>query len=84
MMMGLRIYEDFMSYASGIYKFTFGELVGGHAMKLIGYGEDSKEGLYWVLQNQWTDDWGEMGYIKIKAGEIGIDAVAMSCEPDLD
>jgi cathepsin B len=49
MMMGLRIYEDFMSYASGIYKFTFGELVGGHAMKLIGYGEDSKEGLYWVL-----------------------------------
>lgn len=84
MMMGLRIYEDFMSYAKGIYKQTYGELVGGHAMKLIGYGEDSKEGLYWVLQNQWTTDWGELGYIKIKAGEIGIDSVALSCSPDLE
>lgn len=49
MMMGLRIFEDFMNYASGIYKMTYGDLVGGHAMKLIGYGEDPVEGLYWVM-----------------------------------
>jgi C1A family cysteine protease len=84
MMMGLRIYEDFMSYYKGIYKYTTGELVGGHAMKLIGYGVDKREGLYWVLQNQWSNDWGELGYIKIKAGEIGIDSVGLSCRPDLN
>ncbi len=49
--MGLRIYEDFMNYESGIYKYVSGEMIGGHAMKLIGYGEDEVEGLYWILQN---------------------------------
>lgn len=48
-------------------------------MKLIGYGVDGKEGLYWILQNQWSEDWGDRGYIKIKAGEIGIDSVGLSC-----
>lgn len=40
MMMSLVIYEDFMNYSSGIYKQTFGEIIGGHAMKLVGYGVD--------------------------------------------
>jgi hypothetical protein len=34
-------------------------MIGGHAMKLIGFGEDEDLGLYWVLQNQWTTEWGE-------------------------
>ena len=51
MMMGLRIFEDFMNYESGIYKYVSGDLVGGHAMKLIGYGVDAEEGFYWILQN---------------------------------
>ena len=83
MMMGLRIFEDFMNYAEGVYQYTTGELLGGHAMKLIGYGEDPVEGQYWVLQNQWTRDWGEHGFIKIKHGEVGIDSIALSCMPDL-
>ena len=81
--MGLQIMEDFLSYESGIYKYITGENIGGHAMKLIGYGHDEKEGLYWELQNQWTTDWGEDGYIKIKHGEIGIDSIAIACLPDL-
>ena len=47
--MGLQIYEDFMNYESGIYKQTAGLQVGGHAMKLIGYGYDEVEGLFWEL-----------------------------------
>jgi cathepsin B len=38
-----------MNYKSGIYKYTSGELIGGHAMKVIGYGTDNIEGLYWVM-----------------------------------
>lgn len=49
MMMGLEIYEDFMNYRSGIYSHVTGEFMGGHAMKLVGYGHDQKEGLYWIL-----------------------------------
>ena len=43
--------EDFYNYESGIYKYTVGENVGGHAMKLVGYGQAPVEGLYWELQN---------------------------------
>ena len=49
MLMGLQIYEDFMNYEEGIYKQTWGGPIGGHAMKVIGYGEDPVEGLYWEL-----------------------------------
>lgn len=49
LMMGLMIFEDFLSYESGIYKQTTGEIVGGHAMKLLGYGEHPEEGLYWLM-----------------------------------
>lgn len=49
MMMGLIIYEDFMNYDEGIYKYVTGDVIGGHAMKLVGYGEDEEEGLYWIL-----------------------------------
>ena len=52
-------------------------------MKLVGYGEDPEEGLYWELQNQWTESWGEDGYVRIKHGEIGIDSIGIACMPDL-
>ena len=48
---GLVIYEDFLSYESGIYKNVAGEVIGGHAMKMIGWGYDEVEGLFWILQN---------------------------------
>jgi len=49
LMLGLRIFEDFMNYEHGVYKYTTGDEIGGHAMKLIGYGYDDLEGLYWVM-----------------------------------
>jgi cathepsin B len=82
-MVGLTMYEDFMNYESGIYRYAAGQEVGGHAMKLIGWGYDDQLGLYWELQNQWTTDWGEEGFVKILHGEIGIDSISISCGPDL-
>ena len=52
-------------------------------MKLVGYGYDETEGLFWELQNQWTTAWGEDGFVRIKHGEIGIDSIAIACMPDL-
>jgi hypothetical protein len=44
LMMGLMLYEDFLNYESGIYTQTTGDEVGGHAMKLVGYGTDAVVG----------------------------------------
>ena len=52
-------------------------------MKLVGYGEDEELGLYWEMQNQWTTEWGEEGFVRILHGEIGIDSIAIACMPDL-
>lgn len=49
MMVGLTVFEDFLSYEKGIYEYTTGEIVGGHAMKLIGWGTDVDGFLYWIL-----------------------------------
>ena len=84
MMVGLVVFEDFYSYQSGIYHYTTGQQVGGHAMKLIGWGHDQDDGsLFWILQNQWGEKWGMSGFVYIKAGEIGIDSMALACVPDL-
>lgn len=46
---GLALYEDFLSYESGIYRNVAGEALGGHAMKMIGWGYDEVEGLFWIV-----------------------------------
>jgi C1A family cysteine protease len=47
-------------------------MVGGHAIKMIGWGHDDEEGgdgsLFWICQNQWSEAWGEKGFLKVKAG----------------
>lgn len=49
MMVGLTVYEDFMNYERGIYSYTTGESVGGHAIKLLGWGHEEESGdLYWI------------------------------------
>jgi len=55
MMVGLMIYEDFYNYKEGIYEYTTGKLMGGHAIRALGWGHDKYGHLYWILQNQWSD-----------------------------
>lgn len=57
-----------MSYQNGIYEHVWGEEVGGHSVKIIGWGTDSIDGrLYWVCANSWGADWGLSGYFNIYA-----------------
>ncbi|KAK1395306.1 Cathepsin B [Heracleum sosnowskyi] len=69
------VYEDFAYYKSGVYKHITGAEMGGHAVKLIGWGttEDGED--YWLLANQWNRSWGDDGYFKIRRGtnECGIE-----------
>ena len=68
------VYEDFLNYTSGVYSHSSGDLLGGHCIKLIGWGVDSGVD-YWVAANSWTTYWGNQGYFWIKRGvnECGIE-----------
>eukprot|EP00249_Psilotum_nudum_P001050 c13333_g1_i1 orf=153-1205(+) len=69
------VYEDFAHYKSGVYKYIYGDYMGGHAVKLIGWGT-TEEGIdYWLIANSWNQNWGEDGYFKIVRGtnECGIE-----------
>ena len=81
MEVGYIVYEDFMNYESGVYSHTYGENVGGHAVKLIGWGKTSSGVDYWICQNSWSPKWGMNGYFWIKQGDSGIDKEAYSCIP---
>jgi len=68
------VYEDFESYKSGVYQHVTGKSLGGHAIKLVGWGVD-KGTPYWTCVNSWNDSWGEKGTFRILRGknECGIE-----------
>jgi len=35
------VYEDFLSYKSGVYVHTTGSEEGGHAIKILGWGNEN-------------------------------------------
>jgi len=74
------VYEDFENYAEGIYEHKTGGQVGGHAVKVVGWGVEGGV-KYWKIANSWNPYWGEKGYFRIKFGEGGIDDAAMGSDP---
>src|SRR5262249_3706505 len=65
------VYEDFMDYTSGVYQYDgVSEQLGGHAVKILGWGNDADSGLdYWLVANSWNTTWGEQGFFKIVRGQ---------------
>ena len=49
--------------------------LGGHAVKILGWGSDAAAGPYWLVANSWSPGWGEAGYFRIARGtnECGIE-----------
>ena len=85
---GFMVYKSFMSYKSGVYQREWwqfwDELMGGHAIKIIGWGtEDGVD--FWMIANSWGTTWGLDGYFKIKRGvnECSIEDTVYAGHPDL-
>lgn len=67
----MRVNKDFYFYSEGIYQHITGPFIGFHAVRLIGWGEETigdKTVPYWIITNTWNSDWGESGVIRIKRG----------------
>ena len=78
---GFEVYEDFLSYKRGIYEHVTGKMLGGHAVKILGWGHENNTD-FWICANSWDTTWGEQGYFRIKMGEGGIDSSVWACIPD--
>jgi cathepsin B len=64
---GFLVYLDFMNYASGIYRKNSDYLLGGHAVKVIGWGYDTATTRwFWISANSWGMSWGENGFFRFE------------------
>lgn len=77
------VYEDFLTYKSGTYVHTTGSYLGGHAVKIIGWGTDSTGTSYWTVANSWNYDWGMNGFFNIAFGQCGIEGEIAAGLPKL-
>jgi len=78
------VYSDFENYDGGVYKHTTGDQLGGHAIRIVGWGVNKKGHTYWKIANSWNPFWGEKGYFRIIRGqnECGIEAQVTSSSAD--
>jgi cathepsin B len=77
------VFEDFAHYKTGVYKHLYGGYMGGHAVKLIGWGTTDDGVDYWTIVNSWNTNWGEKGLFRIVRGndECGIESNAVAGLP---
>jgi C1A family cysteine protease len=74
----LSVYADFMAYSSGVYKHASGEVLGGHAISIIGYDDASQS---YIIRNSWGQDWGEKGFGHVAYSDVsGVGNTTISFE----
>jgi len=63
--------SSWMDYKSGILSDNcpFGYTTLDHCVHLVGYQTNEKGVKYWLVKNQWGEDWGQKGYIWIQFGK---------------
>jgi hypothetical protein len=71
--MSFVVYKDFMTFfkanPKGIYNTTGKGVLGGHAVRLVGWGKDQESGMeYWTIANSWGTAFAHDGYFKVKRG----------------
>ncbi|ALX27567.1 papain-like cysteine peptidase [Golden Marseillevirus] len=91
---GYVVYKDFMfpkdfpkSWEEGVYKHdpAVTEVMGGHAIVVVGWGETKKGKEYWIIRNSWGEDWGDGGYFLMQRNcqHLNLEQNNMTCIPDI-
>jgi hypothetical protein len=65
----MRVFEDLYFYKSGVYQHTKGNVVGGHAVMIVGWSNANKA---WIVRNSWGADWGMNGDFMIAWDDKGM------------
>eukprot|EP00009_Paramoeba_aestuarina_P008547 CAMPEP_0201517920 /NCGR_PEP_ID=MMETSP0161_2-20130828/8894_1 /ASSEMBLY_ACC=CAM_ASM_000251 /TAXON_ID=180227 /ORGANISM="Neoparamoeba aestuarina, Strain SoJaBio B1-5/56/2" /LENGTH=362 /DNA_ID=CAMNT_0047915555 /DNA_START=93 /DNA_END=1181 /DNA_ORIENTATION=+ len=60
-------YNFFDFHPDGIYTSASGGKVGGHCVKMIGWGTEQGQD-YWLFANSWDTTWADGGYFKMARG----------------
>lgn len=63
-MVGVYANTAFSQYSSGVFKGCPADAANyiNHAVLLVGYNDTESS---WLIKNQWSNVWGEAGYIRI-------------------
>jgi len=73
--------DGWPKYESGI--FTSDSKTVDHAVTLIGFGEDETGAKYWLIQNSWTNQWGEGGRIRLHRMDTDSKNCGVDTQPEL-
>jgi cathepsin X len=68
--------EPIVKYTGGVFTDESHSQSTNHIVSIVGWGTDEESGdLYWIVRNSWGQYWGEMGYMRLKAGSniLGIE-----------
>lgn len=63
----------------GVYQHVTGEMLGGHAIKILGWGEENGTP-YWLAANSWNSDWGDKGTTQPGCGTVSWSHIPLSAE----
>jgi parallel beta-helix repeat protein len=66
------VYQDFLSFTTGIYQHRWGKARGPHYMAIVGYNDDPG---YWIVKNSWGTKYQDQGWVNIKYGECEIGTI---------
>mmetsp|Transcript_91247 Transcript_91247/g.258406 ORF Transcript_91247/g.258406 Transcript_91247/m.258406 type:complete len:630 (-) Transcript_91247:68-1957(-) len=81
------VFSDFHSYRRGTYFRTPSAVgpLGGHAVRLVGWGTDKQHTDFWLVANSFGREWGMHGFFRIRRGtnECGIETMPAAGLPEL-
>lgn len=84
---GFIVYEDWGDYRSGVYIHDDqSPYAGHHSIAIVGWADDASipTGGYWIVKNDFGEEWGENGFFRIGYGECEIDMAIMFARWDPD